>query len=189
VQISLTGPSELTRDNNGSYALNITPSIESAVYRWKFIGGDATITEETTNNIWSGTIVTGGTVECTVVLGNFEFTRDLTVTVHNRDWKMAMPPSAQEVTAPAWGGKIGYGEGNYQVNNEITGSPGYVSSGPNKGFYYILENNYWENWTYYHWWITPGFRSTSGTFWVKTKTGRRIHRSTNSKLYSNNDRS
>ncbi|MBI4707747.1 MAG: hypothetical protein HY810_04890 [Candidatus Omnitrophica bacterium] len=57
---------------------------------------------------------------------------------------MAAPPSAQEVAAPAWDGRVGHGEGFYNVDNEIQSEPGYVDSGPNKGFYYILESNYWE---------------------------------------------
>ena len=44
-----------------------------------------------------------------------------------------------------------------------------MASGPNKGFYYISDSNYWEEWISFNWWITPGFRTSEGKFWITTK--------------------
>ncbi len=170
VKAEITGPNSLVRGEDVTYTATVLPSGVESAFEWKFTGNGVTIEENTgSSNIWNGVIVVSGTISGIAVFGEEEFNDTLSVTVNPRDWMMANPPSAQEVTAPEWDGTLGSGTASYQYNDEIQGNPGYVSSGPNKGFYYILSENYWENWESFQWWITPGFRSSAASFWVKTK--------------------
>ena len=158
VALTLTGPDTVTRGDSATYTARITPaglSLDTTLtFEWKYTttvrdDRDAvSITESidaTSENpqitTWSGTMVSGGTLEARTTVNGTELVQTMDVTVNKRAWvtdvSICKDTTSLGIEAPRSHTDLG------NVEYDILFSPAHdletakVTEGPNNGIWYI----------------------------------------------------
>lgn len=155
----------------GTVTCTVTPTGVS-VSGWKFTDSQGTTVTRSTNTTsltWSGTMVTGGTVNVTVNAAQFS----ASITVSNRNWH-TNPASPAEVAngtfivLPVPPTPTGTDSGmGYSKWWEAYNSPQYLTigdGGPNQGYTYFTSNLSFSQF-YYQYEINPDLENTASTFY------------------------
>ena len=162
VALTLTGPDTVTRGDSATYTARITPaglSLDTTLtFEWKYTttvrdDRDAvSITERidaTSENpqsaAWSGTMVSGGTLEVRTTVNGTKLVQTMDVKVNKRAWVTDVPICTDTTSLGAEAPRSHTDLGD--VEYDILFSPAHdletatVSSGPNKGILYTTAIN------------------------------------------------
>ena len=160
--LTLTGPDTVARGDTTTYSASIIPADltldATPTFNWKYtttVRGDRNtvrITESidaTSQNpqsaTWSGTMVSGGTLEVRTTVNGTEYVQTLNVTVTDRAWDTDVPITTDTTSwgaeAPGQHSDLGDVEYDMPFTAADDLDAAAVSSGPNKGILYIVSLN------------------------------------------------
>ena len=160
--LTLTGPDTVTRGDTTTYTASITPAgltlDTTPTFKWKYTATvrvdrdpvsitesiDATAQNPQTTT-WSGTMVSGGTLEVRTTVNGTEYVQTLNVTVTDRTWVTEVPITTDTTSwgteAPGQHSDLGDVEYDMPFTAADDLETAEVSSGPNKGILYIASLN------------------------------------------------
>ena len=160
--LTLTGPDTVIRGDTATYTASIASAgltlDDTPTFNWKYtstVRGDrdtVSITEgidATSQNpqmtTWSGTMVSGGTLEVRTTVNDTEYVKTMDVAVTNRAWGTQVPIATDTtswgVEAPRSHADLGDVEYDMPFTAADDLDAATVSSGPNKGILYIASLN------------------------------------------------
>ena len=162
IVLTLTGPDTVTRGDATRYTASITPAgltlDTTPTFKWKYTTTVRTDrdTVRITENIdataqnpqtttWSGTMVSGGTLEVRTTVNGTEYVQTMNVTVNDRTWGTEVPITTDTTSwgteAPGQHSDLGDVEYDMPFTPADDLETAEVSSGPNKGILYIASLN------------------------------------------------
>ena len=162
LSLTLTGSDTVTRGDTAAYMASITPAgltlDTTPTFKWKYTAtvrvdrDPVSITESinaTAQNpqttTWSGTMVSGGTLEVRTTVNGTEYVQTLNVTVTDRTWVTEVPITTDTTSwgteAPGQHSDLGDVEYDMPFTPADDLETAEVSSGPNKGILYIASLN------------------------------------------------
>ena len=160
ISLTLTGPDTVTRGDATRYTASIIPADltldATPTFNWKYTadirGNTVRVTERigaTSQNpqttTWSGTMVSGGTLEVRTTVNGTEYVQTMNVTVTDRAWVTEVPITTDTtswgVEAPGQHSDLGDVEYDIPFTAADDLDAAAVSSGPNKGILYIVSLN------------------------------------------------
>ena len=160
--LTLTGPDTVTRGDTATYTASITPEgltlDTTPTFKWKYTAtvrsdrDTVSITESinaTAQNpqttTWSGTMVSGGTIEVRTTVNGTEYVQTMNVTVTDRTWVTEIPITTDTTSwgteAPGQHSDLGDVEYDMPFTPADDLETAEVSSGPNKGILYTASLN------------------------------------------------
>ena len=160
ISLTLTGPDTVTRGDATRYTASIIPADltldATPTFNWKYTadirGNTVRVTERigaTSQNpqttTWSGTMVSGGTLEVRTTVNGTEYVQTMNVTVTDRAWVTEVPITTDTtswgVEAPGQHSDLGDVEYDIPFTAADDLDAAAVSSGPNKGILYTASLN------------------------------------------------
>ncbi|MDE0504075.1 MAG: PKD domain-containing protein, partial [Candidatus Poribacteria bacterium] len=162
VVLTLTGPDTITRGDAATYTASITPKgltlDATPTFNWKYTTTvrkdrdpvsitesiDAT-SENPKTTAWSGTMVSGGTLEVSTTVNGTKLVQTMDVTVNKRAWATDVPictdTTSLGVEAPQSHSDLGNVEYDILFSRAHDLETAKVISGPNKGILYTTALN------------------------------------------------
>ncbi len=159
LSLTLTGSDTVTRGDTATYTASITPEgltlNDTLTFNWTYTttvrhGRDpVSITESidatAQTTTWSGAMVSSGTLEVRTTVNGTELVQTMDVTVNNRTWgtdvSITTDTTGLDTEEPRQHSDLGDVEYDIQYTPADDLETAKVSSGPNKGIWYIASLN------------------------------------------------